>query len=144
MIPNPDSYPEFYESLPTKRLLAFVVDVVIIGAVTFIIGIMTLGLAFFVFMGVYAIVSFIYRWATLSSGSATWGMRVMSMELRQGNGSPLDGATAFMHTVGTIIAFAVFPLQLISIGLMLMSQRKQGLVDHILGTVPLNRRLLTA
>ena len=34
---------------------------------------------------------------------------------------------------------AIFPLQLVSIVLMLISDRKQGLTDHLLGTVALNR-----
>jgi hypothetical protein len=34
---------------------------------------------------------------------------------------------------------AAFPLQFVSIGLMLMTERKQGLTDHVLGTAAVNR-----
>jgi len=87
----------------------------------------------------YAVVSFLYRWWGLAAASATPGMRLTSLELRTREGLRFDGATAFLHTAGYFVSVAVFPLQLVSIVLMLISARGQGLTDHILGTAAINR-----
>lgn len=140
MIPRPDVHPEFYNDVPLKRLGAFIVDVAVIFAFTFLVSLLTVGIGFFFFFALYAVISFLYRWSTLSNGSATWGMRLMAMEIRQGNGAPLNASTAFFHTLGTALSFAITPLQFVSVVMMLMSARGQGLTDHALGTVALNRR----
>ncbi|HSG55282.1 MAG TPA: RDD family protein, partial [Paracoccaceae bacterium] len=46
---------------------------------------------------------------------------------------------AVAHTLGLSISFAMPLLQVVSIILMLTTARKQGLTDHLLGTVALNR-----
>jgi RDD family. len=86
------------------------------------------------------VIGFLYRLATLAGGSATWGMRLVGMELRDGRDLPFDGGIAFMHTLGYSVSVAMAPLQLISVVLMITSARRQGLTDMLLGTVPLNRR----
>ena len=140
MTPDPHTQPEFYQGIPTKRLLAWAVDMVII------IGLCLLVLPFTAFTGIFffpvmmLVIGFIYRVATLSNGSGTWGMRLFSMELRQSDDRPLDAITAFMHTLGYTDSMAMAPLQLVSVILMLTSERRQGLTDMVLGTVALNRR----
>ncbi|MXW85728.1 MAG: RDD family protein [Boseongicola sp. SB0673_bin_14] len=89
---------------------------------------------------VYACISFLYRWATLASWSATPGMVLMGIEIRELDGAELDGTTALLHTVGYFISVLTFPLQMISVGMMLLSTRRQGLSDMVLGTVAINRR----
>ena len=138
-LPDPRTQPGFYTSIPMKRLLAFVFDVLFIFALTFLVSVLTFGLGFLVFAGIYAIISLIYRIATLSNRSATWGMRLMAMEMRTAQGARFDLGTAALHTLGTAASFAVAPLQLISVILMLTTARAQGLTDHVLGTVALNR-----
>ena len=88
----------------------------------------------------WLVVSFLYRWVTLARGSATWGMRFAAIEIRGPEGERLDNSQAALHTLGYSISFGIFPLQLISIALMLLSDKKQGLTDHILGTAALNTR----
>jgi len=66
-------------------------------------------------------------------------MRMMSIEFRNADATRFDLATAFWHTVGYSVSWSIFPLQLISVVLMLTSARGQGLTDHILGTAALNR-----
>ena len=87
----------------------------------------------------YAVISFMVRVVTLANWSGTPGMRLMAIELRTGQGERFDLGSAFMHTLGYAVSLAVFPLQLISIVLMLTSSRAQGLSDHILGTAALNK-----
>ena len=138
-LPDPTTQASFYADVPLKRLLAFVIDTVIILALTAVFALMTLGLAFFVFFGLMAVVGFLYRIVTLTGNSATLGMSILSVEMRTKDGHRFDLGHAVLHTVGTYISMAVSPLQLISIVLMLMTARGQGLTDHILGSVCMNR-----
>lgn len=138
-LPDPDRASEFYDGVPTKRFVAWIVDIVIIGILTAIVLPFTafLGLLFLPFL--YAVMSFLYRWVTLARGSATLGMRFMSIELRNRMGERFDGGTAALHTLGYMISVAVFPAQFVSVALMLISSRRQGLTDHVLGTAAINR-----
>ena len=138
--PDPEMQPEFYDGVPTKRLLAWVVDMIVI------VGLCLLILPFTVFTGIFffpfllLVVGFIYRVITLTTGSATWGMRLMGMELRTLRDAPFDFGTALFHTLGYSFSVAMAPLQFISIVLMCVTDRKQGLSDMVLGTVAVNRR----
>jgi uncharacterized RDD family membrane protein YckC len=138
-LPDPDTDPALYEDVPTKRLFAWVVDVIIIALLTAIVVPFTLFTAFFFLPVLYAVISFLYRWVSLSRSSATPGMRLMAIELRDRMGERLDAGQSLLHTIGYFVSVAVFPLQLVSIALMLISARRQGLTDHVMGTAALNR-----
>ncbi len=140
MTPDPDTQPQFYTGVPTKRLVAWILDMVLIVLICLAILPFTAFTGIFFFPFLMLIVGFLYRVATLTGGSATWGMRLLSLEIRQGDDRPLDGATAFLHTLGYSVSLALPVLQLISIVLMLTSARRQGLTDMVLGTVALNKR----
>ena len=140
MTPDPDMQPQFYEGVPTKRLLAWIVDTVIIGCLTLLTIPFTFFISLFFLPLVFFLLSFAYRVVTLSRGSATWGMRMMAIELRDSDDAPFDQSQAFLHTLGYTLSVMMAPLQLISIVLMLSSERRQGLTDHLMGTVALNRR----
>jgi uncharacterized RDD family membrane protein YckC len=138
-LPDPETQPEFYADVPTKRLVAFVIDTVISILIAIVILPFTafIGLFFFAFLVSGA--GFVYRIVTLATGSATWGMRLVSLEMRDRAGQRFDLSTAFLHTTGFYISCAVFPLQLISVILMLTTPRAQGLSDHVMGSVAINR-----
>ena len=140
MTPDPQTQPEFYDGVTLKRFLAWVVDALLIVLICLVIVPFTAFTGLFFFPALMLVVGFVYRWATLSSGSATWGMRLVAMEIRQADDRPLDGGMALLHTFGYTVSVAMAPLQLISVILMLTSERRQGLSDLVLGTVPLNRR----
>ncbi len=139
-LPDPDTQSEFYDGVAIKRLLAWVVDTVLIALVAVIIVPFTAfgGLFFFPFL--LLVVGFVYRTTTLANGSATWGMRLFSIEFRTMHGERFDLGTAFAHTLGYTLSIAAFPAQAVSIVLMLTTPRGQGLTDHVLGTVAMNRR----
>lgn len=138
-LPDPTRRPDVYSGVPFKRGFAWVVDAILIGLLSFLIAVMTLGIGFFVFGAIYFLVGFLYRWFTIAAGSATLGMRLTAIELRNRFGEPLDSGQALLHTAGYTLSFMIFPLQLVSIVLMLISQRGQGLTDHVLGTTAINR-----
>ncbi|PVA12032.1 hypothetical protein DC366_00435 [Pelagivirga sediminicola] len=139
-LPDPDAQPEFYDSIPTKRLLAWIVDSVLIGVFCVIALILTLGIGFFFLPLLMLTVGFCYRAATLARGSATWGMALMAVEVRRHDGERLDPLTALLHTLGYSVSMAFVLPQVVSVLLMLLSGRAQGLTDFVLGTAVINRR----
>lgn len=138
-LPDPYTQPEFYQDVPTKRFIAWIVDTILISLIVFLLTVLSIFTALFILPIVWLTVSFLYRWLTIAGGSATPGMRLVSLELRRADGRLFDSVTAFLHTAGYTISVVTFPLQFISIALMLMTERKQGLTDLILGTAALNR-----
>lgn len=139
-LPDPIHQPEFYESVATKRLGAWVVDSVLTIALVLLALPFTAFAGLFFLPAMYLVVGFAYRVVTIAGGSATLGMRFMAMELRQSDGQRFDLQAAFLHTLGYTISVSVPVLQVVSIVLMLTTARGQGLTDHALGTAALNRR----
>ena len=138
-LPDPDVRPELYDDTPSKRAIAWVVDVAVTTAVTVFLIPFTAFTALFYLPVLYALVGFCYRWATLARGSATWGMRLMSIELRRGDGERFDPMTAFLHTAGYALSWIALPVQIVSAALMCATPRRQGLTDQVLGTAAVNR-----
>ena len=139
-LPDPERQPEFYADVPVKRLLAWVVDTVVVGAICVAILPFTAFTGLFFLPALLLVVGFAYRVATIARGSATWGMRLLAIEFRDAAGRRFDLGLAVLHTLGFTVSVALPLLQVISIVLMLTTARAQGLTDHVLGSVALNRR----
>ncbi|WP_224823597.1 RDD family protein [Cognatishimia sp. MH4019] len=138
-LPDPHYQAEFYADTPVKRLIAWIVDAFVIFAMTFAVSLLTLGIGFFLFFGIFMVLGFAYRVITLANGSATWGMRLVAIELRTADGARFSLLPAFLHTLGYSVSIGMPLLQLVSIVLMLTTERRQGLTDMVLGTVAINR-----
>ncbi len=138
-LPNPDTQAEFYSGVPTKRALAWVVDATLIAVVTALIVPFTAFTALFFLPVLWLCVSFVYRVWSLTSRSATPGMRLFAIEFRTGLGERFDLGYAFAHTVGYTLTIGTLLPQVISVVLMLTTRRGQGLTDLVLGTVAINR-----
>ncbi|TNF63904.1 MAG: RDD family protein [Rhodobacteraceae bacterium] len=139
-LPDPFHQPQFYDAVPTKRLLAWIVDMIVIVLLCLAILPFTAFTGIFFFPFLLLTVGFAYRVVTLATGSATWGMRLFSIEFRTARGERFDLGTAAAHTFGYSLSVAMPILQVISIVLMLTTARGQGLTDHVLGSVAINRR----
>ena len=139
-LPDPTRHAGFYAGVPVKRFIAFLLDLLIIFVISLVPVVATVGLGAFIFPVIFFVIGFIYRVVTLASGSATWGMRLMAIELRGLDASRFSFGDAFLHTLAFYISLGVFPVQIISIVLMLTTSRGQGLTDMLFGTVALNRR----
>ena len=137
-LPDPDTQAEFYADVPVKRAIAWLIDVALVYAIVVLISFLTVGVGFFFFGFLALTVGFIYRTVSLANRSATFGMRMTSIELRKAQGERFDLATATLHTLGYYVSMAVFLAQIGSIVLMLTSSRAQGLTDHLLGTAAVN------
>lgn len=137
-LPDPIEQAAYYHDVNLKRLIAWFIDCVAITVITFLISLLSFGIGLLFFPGLWLIVGFFHRFLGLTIHSSTMGMRMLGIEFRQGLDRPLDGLYALLHTAGTMIAYAT-SLQIVSVILMLITDRKQGLVDLILTTVVINR-----
>lgn len=138
-LPDPDRHAALYADVPAKRFGAWIIDSLAIVALTLLAIPFTAFTAVFFLPLLWLVVGLLYRMWSLSARSATPGMRLMAIELRNGDGAPLTPAEAVVHTVLYSVCFTmVFPM-VISAGLMMGSARGQGLPDLALGTTALNR-----
>lgn len=128
-----------FSGVALKRGIAWIFDMVLIGIISTFVLPFTAFTGIFFFPALMLVVGFFYRWFTIASGSATWGMRLVGITLRDIDNRPLSSGTAFAHTLGYSISICVPPLQLISIIMMLVSPQAKGLTDYLLGTYAMNR-----
>lgn len=138
-LPDPDYQADFYADVPLKRLIAFVVDTALILVLTVLVLPFTAFAGLFFFPALAMMVGFLYRVLTIAGGSATPGMRLMAIELRNASGERLDLPQAVLHTLLFTVFFSMMLPQLASIALMLTGPRAQGLHDLVLGTAAINR-----
>ena len=138
-LPDPDRHAAFYSGVTAKRALAWIIDTIFVTAIVFLVLLLTALTAVFIFPLVWLAVGFLYRWVTISGRSATWGMRVMSIEFLDRYGQRFDAGTAFLHTLGYSLSMAFVLPQILSVGLMMVTRRGQGLTDMVLGSVAINR-----
>lgn len=138
-LPDPDAAPGFYDGVPAKRLLAWIVDSGLILLITLVAVPFTAFAALFFFPLLWLAIGFVYRVATLAGGSATPGMRLVGIEFRDRTGRRFDLAHAILHTLGYTLSVSTVLVQAGSVVLMLTGARGQGLTDLILGTAAINR-----
>ncbi len=138
-LPDPDYHGEFYADIPTKRAVAWVVDAIITFLLTLLLLPLTAFTALIFFPVFWLVVSFLYRVVTITRGSATLGMRLMSIELRTWRGERFTLGDAILHTGLFTLCFSFLIPQMISAALMLSTARAQGLHDLALGTAAVNR-----
>jgi uncharacterized RDD family membrane protein YckC len=141
---DPVTQPALFDGILSKRIVAFLVDAVLIVALmipaalmVLILGVVTLGLAWFLFPVLFAVVALGYVALTLGGpASATIGMRFTGVEMRTGGGQKLFPLLAVMH--GLIFWFSVGLLTPLILLVGLFTERKQMLHDLILNVMALN------
>jgi len=130
-----------YDGVRTKRILAFVIDYILIGLlmipvaiVVALFGVLTLGLGWMLFGILGPLVALSYVALTLGGArQATKGMQMMGIRLERLDGRPIDGMLAIVHTVLFWAGNAVLtPLILLAT---LFLDRKRTVHDLLLGTV---------
>lgn len=138
-LPDPVHDLQFYSGVPVKRLLAWLIDTLIVAALLFAIVIFSVGIGALFLIPLWMVLNFFYRVYFLNEGSATLGMRMFGIEIRNAQGDRLKLDQAMWHT-GLHIVFAISWLLLFGSGLMmLINQRGQGLHDYLIGTTAINR-----
>ncbi|HEU0223648.1 MAG TPA: RDD family protein [Paracoccaceae bacterium] len=144
-LPDPDRDPQFYEGVPLRRLAAWFIDLAIVAALTvaalLLLALPSLGFVFLASFALWGAVDFCYRALTLTKASATLGMQVMGIELRDLAGDRLPAGLAIAHTALYLFCCLFVLLQIASIAMMAGTRRGRSLPDAILGTTAINRPL---
>lgn len=144
---DPDTSPELFDGVLARRIVAFVIDFVLIAVpvvlaamVIFVFGIVTLGFGWALYWllppasVIWAIVYF--GLGVAGERSATIGMRVMDLEMRTWYGAPAYFVLGAVHVVlfwVTVSALTPFILLVA-----FFNRRKRLLHDILLGTVIVN------
>lgn len=145
-VPSPYEDEQFYAGVPVRRFVAFLIDVVItallmtvIVVVGFVVGFFTFGLGWLVAFLLFISADFLYRWLAISADSATWGMAICGIELRDRRGERLDAGQALVHTGAYYVTMALGIPILLNLLVMFVSPHRRLIHDFALGTVMINR-----
>jgi uncharacterized RDD family membrane protein YckC len=154
---DPVLNPEYFEGVLARRMIAFVIDLVVITIpiilaciFIFLFGLLTLGLGwglFFLLVPASVVWALVYCGATMGApASATLGMRTVDIEVRTWYGAPCYFILGAVHAIAFwVTTSALTPLVLL-VGL--LNERRRLLHDFLLGTVVINnerrRHSLTA
>ncbi|MCC6887986.1 MAG: RDD family protein [Hyphomicrobiales bacterium] len=148
---DPVTQPELFEGVLARRLIAFIVDLIIIVIPVVVAGIFmaaasiaTLGLAvvFFAFLSplywplIVIWVLCYYGYTFGSPASATIGMRVMDLEMRTWYGAPAYMVLGVVHAIVYWLSISFLTPLVLLVGL--FNSRKRLLHDMVVGTVVIN------
>ncbi len=144
---DPAANPELFEGVLARRVLAFIIDVVIIAIpvlfatiFVFIFGLVTFGLGWVLFwlLSPGAVIwAILYYGMTFGSpASATIGMRVMDLEMRTWYGAPAYFVLGAVHAIVFWITVSVLTPLILLVGL--FNERRRLLHDILVGTVVIN------
>lgn len=144
---DPATQPELFEGVLARRLIAFLIDAVIIliplailTLFMLLFTVVTLGFGVVVFglLGpIAAIWAVLYVGVTLASPhSATYGMRMMGLQMRTWYGAPMYFVLGAIHAIFFwVLSTALTPLILLVV---LFNARRRTLHDYLTGTVLIN------
>lgn len=141
---DPVSNPELFSGVRSRRIFAFLIDVIVIalltfgaGVVVFFLGVFTLGLGFLLYGILPTAVALLYVAFTLGGPQAsTLGMRAMGLEMRLWYGAKPYPLLAAVHAI--LFWFSISLLTPLVLLVSLFSDRKRLLHDLILGTIVIN------
>jgi len=141
---DPEAEPDLYDGILAKRVVAFFIDAFLVvvlmipaALMVFVLGFITLGLAWLLFPALFAIVALTYVALTLGGpASGTVGMRLTGVEMRTWSGQKMFPLLAIMHAL--VFWFSVGLLTPLVLVVGLLTYRRQLLHDLLLGVVALN------
>jgi len=144
---DPITEPELFRGVLTRRIVAFLIDVVVISVPVIagylfiaVFGLLTLGLGWMLFWLAWpatVIWAIVYYGASIGGAhSATLGMRVMDLELRTWYGAPGYFVLGAMHAVLFWVSISFLSPLVLLVGL--FDRRRRLLHDLVLGTVVIN------
>lgn len=150
---DPGASPELFEGVLARRVVAFIVDLIVIAAplvaaalFIFILGLITFGLGwalFWLLSPASVIWALFYYGVTLGgAASATLGMRAMDLEMRTWYGAPCYFVLGAVHAIVYWVSVSVLSPLILVVGF--FNPRKRLLHDMIVGTVVINNAARTA
>ncbi|MDZ7927872.1 MAG: RDD family protein [Agrobacterium sp.] len=130
-----------YSGVLSRRVFAFLIDYGIVlllcipaAVIVFFLGVITLGLGFFLYPALFVIVAVLYFGMTLSGPSqASPGMRAMGIAMARMDGRRIDFLLATVHIVLFWIINSVLTPLILLAGL--FTERSRLVHDFLLGTV---------
>ena len=139
--------PEVFEGVLARRMMAFIIDVIIIAVplviawiCIFIFGLITFGLGwalFWMFSPASIIWALFYYGLTLGGpASATIGMRTMEIEMRTWYGAPAYFVLGAVHAIVFWVSITFLSPFILLLGL--FNSRRRLLHDMLLGVVLIN------
>ena len=139
--PDPLDNPSLYAGIRMRRIVGYVVDLVIIAILwgiawfaAIMLGLVTLGLLWPLLVVAVGLVPLAYHTLTIASaGSATVGMRLFDVEVRSWTGRRPDFWQALIMTV--IYMLTVWPTALLILLVSLFDRRARTLHDILSATV---------
>lgn len=150
--PKPHAYdpwrqPEYFEGVTERRVIAFLIDLVVItvpvafaAMFIFLLGIFTLGLGFLLFAllrPATAIWVLAYYGMTMGGPqSATVGMRAVDLQVRTWYGAPCYLLLGAVHGLAFWVTVMTLSPLVVVVGL--LNGRRRLLHDFVLGTVVVN------
>ncbi|MBV6658173.1 MAG: RDD family protein [Devosiaceae bacterium] len=143
---DPVSQPWLFDGVRTRRIFAFLLDVVVLGIfiglgafVVGLLGILTFGLGWLLYLVLAPAVAIAYIGLTMGGPkSATPGMQAMGIEMRLWHGGRMHGLIAIVHALIFYFSVGTGLLWFIILGASLFSSTKRCLHDVLLGTVVIN------
>ncbi|MEO8322312.1 MAG: RDD family protein [Bradyrhizobium sp.] len=149
---DPDVQPELFRGVLTRRVFAFLIDLVVITIPVIlgylfiaVFGLVTLGLGWALFWLAWpatVVWAIVYYGASIGGQhSATMGMRVMDLELRTWYGQPGYFVLGATHAVLFWVSVSFLTPLVLLIGL--FNGRRRLLHDIVLGTVVINSSVRT-
>jgi uncharacterized RDD family membrane protein YckC len=140
VVAAPDDW-RAYSGVLSRRVFAFVVDYALVlllcipaAVVVFFLGILTLGLGWFLYPALFVIVALIYFGMTVGGrAQASPGMRAMGIAVARLDGRRIDFMTAVVHMVLFWILNSVLTPLILLAGLFI--ERSRLVHDLLLGTV---------
>jgi len=144
---DPNTQPELFRSVLTRRVFAFLIDLVVLTVPVIlgyifiaVFGVITLGLGWMLFWLAWpatVVWAIVYYGASIGGPhSATMGMRAMDLELRTWYGAPGYFVLGACHAVLYWISISFLTPLVLLVGL--LDGRRRLLHDIILGTVVIN------
>ena len=144
---DPATQPELFEGVLARRVVAFLIDLIIItvpliflAIFIFIFGLVTLGLGWFLFflMSPIAVIwALVYYGMTFASpASATIGMRVVDIEMRTWYGTPCYFVLGAVHAIMFWLTVSFLTPFILLVGL--FNDRRRLLHDMLVGTTVIN------
>ena len=149
---DPDLQPELFRGVLTRRVFAFLIDLVVLSVPVIlgyifiaVFGVITLGLGWMLFWLAWPatiVWAIVYYGASIGGPhSATMGMRAMDLEVRTWYGAPGYFVLGACHAVLYWVSVSFLTPLVLLVGL--FTSRRRLLHDIILGTVVINSSVRT-
>jgi uncharacterized RDD family membrane protein YckC len=144
---HPAASPELFEGVLARRVVAFIIDLIIIAIplvaasmFIFVFGIVTFGLGwalFWLLSPASVVWALVYYGMTLGSpASATIGMRAMEIEMRTWYGAPAYFVLGAVNAIVYWISVSVLTPFILLVGF--FNARRRLLHDILVGTIVIN------